>query len=221
MKKFLTLTLVTLAAVFAYGTSIAFDSGTYSSPTRGVVTESTWKQMNKLCEEAMDQSIIVDKQQCQWYQNYTRFSGKLAIYDGTTRPLCHWKVRCKPGTFGIKSGAEKEGGISDPDYLMKIARCNERPYTKIASGCEPVTKDTIENTMHEVYMVAWRARDRHPASEAPWANPDLKPHYERWNHFMNLVQHHKKDSEAKQYAEIHAAKGWAPWIEIVDLMQGF
>ena len=87
------------------------------------------------------------------------------------------------------------------------------------TACDPMyaTEQEFETeVISEVVAIAYAARDRYPVN---WAEVHNRPHLDRWNHFLNLVRHQKKYSEARAYAVPHARKGWKPWMEVVDLLQ--
>ncbi len=124
------------------GAAQAFDAGSYSSPVNRAQMQLNAKY-TEICEKAIDQSIAVDKQQCQWFQNYTRYAGTIVIWsDGSRTPTCHWRIRCKPGIFGIVSGTVKSG-MTTSNYLKTLARC-DNDYSRIARDCTPVTQESFD-----------------------------------------------------------------------------
>jgi len=78
---------------------------------------------------------------------------------------------------------------------------------------QPTEADWVNNVGIEVvYGIALPAKNAYPASAAA--------HHERWDTFIGLMINRER-SAARDYARQWAAKGWGPWIKIVDLMEGY
>jgi len=82
---------------------------------------------------------------------------------------------------------------------------------------QPTLNDWINTHGADILRTAYKARNGFSGSES-----DTKRHTDRWDRFLDLMMAGPSSyGEARKYAKQWANRGWAPWVQVVDLLVGW